>query len=75
MQKLPETGFLRIKQILGDPSAHPPIPALIPISKTNWWTGIKSGQFPQPVKLGPKTTVWRVEDIRRFIWSVGEEQS
>lgn len=64
---LPETGFLRIHQILGDPQANPPIPAVFPVGKSTWWNGIKSGKYPQPVKLGPKTTAWRVEDIRALI--------
>lgn len=67
---LPETGFLRIRQILGDPTADPPVPALIPIRKTTWWAGVRSGRFPRPVKLGPRTTAWRVEDIKSFIQDV-----
>jgi predicted DNA-binding transcriptional regulator AlpA len=64
---LPETGFLRLPQIVGDPKADPPVPALIPVSKSTWWLGVKTGRFPHPVKLGPKTTVWRVEEIRELI--------
>jgi predicted DNA-binding transcriptional regulator AlpA len=64
---LPETGYLRLTQIIGSPKANPPIPALIPVSKSTWWAGIKSGFFPRPLKLGPRITVWRVEDIRAFI--------
>jgi len=63
---LPQTGFLRQRQILGDPKAQPPIPAIIPVGKSTWWAGVKSGRFPQPVKLGPRTTAWRVADIRRL---------
>jgi len=63
---LPQTGFLRQRQILGDPKAQPPIPAIIPVGKSTWWAGVKSGRFPKPVKLGPRTTAWRVEDIRRL---------
>lgn len=29
--------------------------------------GAKDGKYPQPVKLGPRTTVWRVEEIRGLI--------
>ena len=65
---LPETGFLRLPQIIGKPNADPPIPALIPISRSSWWAGVKSGRYPQPVKtLGPRITAWRVEDIRAYI--------
>jgi prophage regulatory protein len=64
---LPETGYVRLSQIIGNRKANPPIPAIIPVSKSTWWNGIKEGRFPQSVKLGPRTTVWRVEDIRRLI--------
>lgn len=67
MYKLPETGYLRLRQILGDTKANPPITPLIPVCKSTWWEGIKSGRFPKPVKLPPRITVWRAEDIRNFI--------
>jgi prophage regulatory protein len=54
---LPETGFVRLPQIL----------TLIPISRSAWWAGIREGKFPQGIKLGNKTTVWRAEDIRNLI--------
>ena len=64
---LPETGFLRLRQIIGDPKADPPVPPLIPVSRSTWWAGVKNGRFPKAVKLGPNTTVWRVEDILELI--------
>ena len=64
---LPETGFLRLPHIIGDPKARPPIPPLYPVSKSTWWAGVKSGRFPKPVKLGPRITAWRVEDIRALL--------
>ena len=67
---LPETGYLRLRQIIGNPKADPPIPPLIPVGKSTWWAGVASGRFPQPLKLGPNTTVWRVEDIRSLISNV-----
>ncbi|PPD44364.1 MAG: transcriptional regulator [Methylobacter sp.] len=70
--QLPETGFLRIWHIIGNPRANPPIPALIPIGRTTFLNGVKSGKFPQPVKtLGSRTTAWKVEDIRALINSMG----
>lgn len=54
---LPEAGFIRLPQVL----------SLIPISRSAWWDGIRQGKYPQGVKLGTKTTVWRVEDIRALI--------
>lgn len=67
MPLIPEIGFLRLVHIIGDPSATPPVPALLPLSRSAWWAGVKSGRFPPPVKLGPRTTAWRVEDIRTLI--------
>jgi len=65
--KLPETGFLRLRQIIGDEKATPPIPPIIPVKKSNWWAGVKIGRYPKPVKLSERVTVWRVEDIQAFI--------
>ena len=67
MIELPETGFLRLPQIIGDRNANPPIPPLIPVKKSNWWAGVRSGRYPKSYKLGPRVTVWRVEDIRALI--------
>ena len=65
--ELPEIGYLRLPQIIGDPKADPPIPPVIPVSKSSWWAGVKSGRFPKPVKLGPRTTAWLVEDISALV--------
>lgn len=70
MHNLPETGYLRLPQIVGDPKAA--IPAIIPVSKSTWWAGVKSGRYPAPVKLSPRSTAWRVEDIRALIERLAE---
>ncbi|MCK9638031.1 AlpA family phage regulatory protein [Methylobacter sp. Wu8] len=71
MHQLPQTGYLRLPHIIGNPKAEPPIPAVIPVGKSTWWQGVKDGRFPKPVKLGPRTTAWRVEDIRALIENMG----
>lgn len=55
--QLPETGFLRLPAVL----------RFIPVGKSTWWAGVKTGRFPKPVKLGAKITAWRAEDIRALI--------
>jgi hypothetical protein len=65
MNKSNQAGLLRLWQIVGDPKKN--LPPLIPISKSSWWMGVKSGRFPQAVKLGPRTTCWRAEDIYALI--------
>lgn len=67
MVSLPIAGYLRLAQIVGNPKAEPPVPALIPVSKSTWWNGVRSGRFPKPIKLSERITVWRVEDIRALI--------
>lgn len=64
---LPETGFLRLQQILGNKKSKPPIPAIIPLSKSTWYKGLADGRFPKPVKLSVRCTAWRVEDIRALV--------
>jgi predicted DNA-binding transcriptional regulator AlpA len=64
---LPPHGYVRLRQIIGDPKSDPPVPPIIPVSRSTWWAGIKSGRFPQGIKLGPRITVWRVQDIRKLI--------
>ncbi len=45
--------LLRIDEVL----------ALTNIGKSSWWAGVKSGKFPKPIKLGKRTTRWRLNDI------------
>jgi len=62
-------SLLRLPQIIGRPARgnRPAIPALIPVSKTAWWAGVKAGRYPKPIKLSPRVTVWRAADIRALI--------
>jgi predicted DNA-binding transcriptional regulator AlpA len=57
---LPTTGFLRLSSILAPTGP-------IPVTKSTWWAGVRSGRFPKPVKLGLRITVWRAEDILALI--------
>lgn len=63
----PAPRLVRLREIVGDPKAVPPIPAILPIGKSAWWAGVKSGRFPQPVKLGTRTTCWRLDDVLRVV--------
>ena len=65
MLQLPSTGYLRLPQIIGD--AKRGIPAIFPVSKSAWWAGVRDGRYPASVKLGPRTTAWRVSEIRALI--------
>lgn len=56
---VPETGFMRLSQVL----------AVFPVSKSTWYQGIIEGKFPKPVKISPRCTAWKSEDIRTLIKS------
>lgn len=73
MPQIPANGFLRIKQILGDRRADPPIPAILPVSKSTWWQGVRDGRFPTPVKLSARTTAWRASDIRKLLKKLSKQ--
>jgi predicted DNA-binding transcriptional regulator AlpA len=60
---IPVTGYVRIRQIL----------EIFPVSSSTWWEGCKEGRFPKAIKLGPRTTVWRAEDIRAFMESLNSQ--
>lgn len=53
--------LLRLKEIV---SGKDP---LVPVGKSTWWAGVSSGRFPPAVKIGPKTTCWRLSDIQKLI--------
>ena len=72
-QPYPAVGFLRLKQILGDKKANPPIPPLIPISKSAWYKGILTGKYPKPLMLGTRTAVYSSESIRALIDRVAND--
>lgn len=70
---LPESGFIRLRAIIGDSKADPPIPAVIPVCRSTWWAGVKSGRFPAGIKIGPRTTAWSVSSIRQLIDRLGKD--
>lgn len=60
---LDNAGYLRLPDVL----------KLIPVSKSTFWEGIKTGRYPKPVKLSERVTAWRVSDIQKFLNSVSAE--
>lgn len=54
---IPNEGYMRLPAVL----------SVFPVSRSTWWAGISAGRFPKGVKLGPRITAWKVEDIRKLI--------
>jgi len=59
---IPSEALVRLSHILAP--ADP-----VPVSRSTWWAGVKTGRFPSPVKLGPRITAWRAGDIRELLRS------
>jgi predicted DNA-binding transcriptional regulator AlpA len=64
LQNISENSLLRLPQVL----------VLIPISRSAWWAGVKSGKYPKPVKLGPRTSAWRYTDIAATLAGFSQEE-
>ena len=60
-----QPGFIRLPEIL----------SLIPISKSTWWAGVKSGRYPRGVKLSANTTAWRTDDIQTLLDELSGQSS
>ena len=63
-KSLPETGFLRLQEVL----------YFFPVSRSAFWAGVKKGRYPSPVKLSPRCSAWRAEDVRALIESHANSQ-
>jgi prophage regulatory protein len=61
---LPKEGFIREALIL-----H-----FIPISRTAWKNGVRTGLYPQPIKLG-RRNLWKARDIHAVIAAIESEGS
>ncbi len=62
---LSAASFLRLPQVL----------SIVPVSRSTWWSRVRSGDFPQPVKLGPRMTAWRAADIADLLERLGKAKS
>ena len=61
LNNLPEYSFIRLNQVL----------KILPISKSAWYLGVSTGKFPSPTKLGPRTAVYRLCDIKEILKDLG----
>ncbi|RME80591.1 MAG: AlpA family phage regulatory protein [Zetaproteobacteria bacterium] len=52
-----ERIFLRVNDII----------QMLGISRSTWWRWVRAGKAPQPIHLSPRCTVWRAEDIQKWV--------
>ena len=60
---IPTIGFLRLAQVL----------TIIPLSKSTWFEGIRAGRYPKPVKIGPRASAWKAEEIAALVEHLGNK--
>ncbi|HAT52708.1 MAG TPA: hypothetical protein DCS80_05475 [Betaproteobacteria bacterium] len=61
-QNIQNRTLLRLPQVL----------ERFPVCKSKWWAGVKLGEYPQPIRLGSRCTMWRAEDIDQLIDEVSK---
>lgn len=67
--RIDPNGLYRIKSIVRTKGGGP---TLIDISPATWWAGVKSGRFPQPIRLGERMTCWKGSDLLAFVDGLSE---
>ena len=55
--RIPGESLLRLKDVL----------KIVPVSASTWWSGVKAGAFPQPVKLSKRVTAWRKSEVNALM--------
>jgi predicted DNA-binding transcriptional regulator AlpA len=40
---------------------------ILPISRSSWWAGVKSGHYPPAIKLSARVTVWDRDQILNLL--------
>lgn len=61
-QSLPDSALLRERQVR----------AVVPYSAPTLWRRVKTGEFPQPIRLPGRITAWRWGDVRAWLESHGK---
>ena len=56
-QNLPDSALLREKEMI----------PLLPWSAPTLWRRVKTGSFPQPIRLEGRITCWRWGDVRQWL--------
>lgn len=53
-------GLMKLPQVL----------VVMQVSRSNWLAGVKSGRYPESVRLSDRRVAWRISDLQAFIDSL-----
>ncbi|QRR36474.1 AlpA family phage regulatory protein [Hydrogenophaga sp. YM1] len=59
--QMPQAGYIRQAGLL----------KVLPISSATLWRWVNKEAFPKPVKLSPRITAWRVDEVQRWLEKSG----
>lgn len=51
----------------------PEVLKIIPVSKAAFYKGIANKQYPQPIKISSRLSVWKLADIRECVGRLERE--
>lgn len=61
-KNLPDIAMVRERQLI----------PVLPFTSPTLWRRVRSGDFPQPVRLPGRITAWRWGDVRQWLESHGK---
>lgn len=61
--KFMEDRYYRLNDLIGKKNTD----RLIPIARSTVWAWVAAGKFPQPVRLGPRTTAWDGKALNAWV--------
>lgn len=59
MKPMHDNNLLRLNEVL----------SIVPVSRSTWYAGMKSGQYPAPVRISSRRVAWRANDIAKVVAS------
>lgn len=65
LNNLSQSAYIRLPEVLN----------LIPIGRSTWWLWVATGKAPKGVKLGAKTTAWKLSDIQKLLDDLSKDGS
>ena len=48
----------------------PQVLAHMQVSRSSWLDGVRTGRYPEPVRLSKRRVAWRVSDLKAFVDSL-----
>lgn len=64
------SAYLRVSDITRNRRTGKP--GVLPVTASTWWSWVKSGKAPAPIRLSPGCTVWREADVLAFAESLAK---